>query len=73
MGVMEVILKQAREEGLQQGLEQGLQQGAEQKSREFVSNLITMTDLCDTDIAKAVVVPIDFVRKVRIDLDKKKK
>lgn len=69
MGVIEVLKKQER----QQGLEQGLQQGAEQKSYEVVSNLLAAGKFTDSEIANFATVTEDFVRKVRADLNKKKK
>ncbi len=69
MGVIEIVKRQER----QQGLQQGLQQGAEQRSQEFVKNLIQNTDFDDAKIASLAVVSVSFVRKVRADLGKKKK
>ena len=69
MGVIEVLKKQER----QQGLEQGLQQGAEQKSYEVVSNLLAAGKFTDSEIANFASVTEDFVKKVRADLGKKRK
>ncbi len=65
MGVIEVLKKQERQ--------QGLQQGAEQKSYEVVSNLLAAGKFTDSEIANFATVTEDFVRKVRADLNKKKK
>ena len=65
MGVIEVLKKQERQ--------QGLQQGAEQKSYEVVSNLLVAGKFTDSEIANFAMVTEDFVRKVRADLSKKKK
>ena len=69
MGVIEVLRKQER----QQGLERGFQQGAEQKSYEFVSNLLLAGKFTVAEIANYATVTEDFVRKVRADLANKKK
>lgn len=60
MGVIEVLKKQER------------QQVAEQKNYEFVKNLILDFGFSDEQAAKAAVVSLDFVRKVRSALEKKK-
>ena len=69
MGVIEVLKKQER----QQGLQQGLQQGAEQKSYEVVGNLLVAGKFTDSEIANFATVTEDFVRKVRADLNLNKK
>lgn len=69
MGVIEVLKKQER----QQGLERGLQQGVEQKSYEFVVNLLAAGKFTIAEIANYATVSEDFVKKVRADLAKKKK
>ncbi|SEL09083.1 hypothetical protein SAMN05421740_103465 [Parapedobacter koreensis] len=52
---------------------QGEEKGAEQKSYEVVSNLILDFGFNDEQAARASQTSIDFVKKVRADLDKKKK
>lgn len=59
--------------GLRQGIEQGIAKGEEQKSYEFVRNLIQSTTFTEAKIASLAVVSTDFVKKVRADLNKKKK
>ncbi len=59
--------------GLRQGIEQGIAQGEQQKSYAFVRNLIQQLGLDDKAAAGVAEVSIDFVKKVRADLNKKKK
>lgn len=54
-------------------IEKGFEKGAEQKSYEFVKNLIQDTEFDDAKIASLAVVAVPFVKKVRADLNKKKK
>lgn len=60
MGVIDVVKRQER------------QQGAERKSYEVVQNLILDFGFSDEQAAKAAEVSLDFVRKVRSVLEKKK-
>jgi len=46
---------------------------AERKSYDVVKNLITQTDFDDAKIAQLAVIELNFVKKVRADLAKKKK
>ena len=64
MGVIDVVKRQERQ--------QGVQQGAEQKSYEFVHNLIQNTEFDDAKIASLAVVAVSFVKEVRSTLEKKK-
>lgn len=59
--------------GLRQGIEQGIAKGTEQKGYAVVANLILQLGLDDEAAAGVAEVSIDFVRKVRADLNKKKK
>ena len=67
MGVIEVLKKQER----QQGLLEGLQQGSIQKSFDFVKNLIIDFGFSDEQAAKAAEVSVEFVKKVRLALKNK--
>lgn len=76
MGVIEVVKRQEREQGLQQGLEHGLQQGLQQleeKNYKVVANLIQQLGLDDQSAAEVAEVSVDFVRKVRAGLERKRK
>ncbi len=52
---------------------QGEEKGAEQKSYDVVENLIVKLGFNDEQAADVAEVSIDFVKKVRADLNKKKK
>lgn len=67
------FFKEERDPFYKKGIEKGIEKGAEAKSYEFVSNLISQTDFDDANIASLASVAVDFVRKVRSDLAKKKK
>src|SRR5690606_12207202 len=72
MSTYDLLIRKGLRQGIEQGIEQGIAKGAEQKSYEFVQNLIQSTDFVDAKIASLAVVSIDFVKKVRADLNKKK-
>ena len=72
MGVIEVVKRQEREQGLQQGLQQGLEQ-LEEKNYKVVANLIQQLGLDDQSAAEVAEVSVDFVRKVRAGLERKRK
>lgn len=61
------------EQGIKQGIEEGRDQGIEAKSRDVVENLITELKLSDETIAEIVKVSIDFVKKIRTNLEQDKK
>ncbi|GAB3019302.1 hypothetical protein GCM10027051_25470 [Niabella terrae] len=73
-------LQTAREEGFEEGeargeakgLAKGLAEGEEKKSREFIENLILKLNLDNQKTADLAGVSVDFVRKVRAGLKKKK-
>jgi len=50
----------------------GIEKGAETKSYNVVANLIQQLGLDDAAAAGVAEVSVDFVKKVRADLDKKK-
>jgi hypothetical protein len=68
MGVIEVVKRQEREQGLQQGLQQ-----LEEKNYKVVANLIQQLGLDDQSAAEVAEVSVDFVRKVRAGLERKRK
>lgn len=65
MGTTEYLLDKAERKGVERG--------AEAKSYKVVANLIQQLGLDDAAAAGVAEVPVDFVRKVRADLAKKKK
>ena len=82
MGVIEVIKKQERKQGIKQGMKQGMEKGmkegieqarkqAVQKSREVLENLILELKLTDQEAARIAGVDVDFARKVRKELNQK--
>lgn len=62
----------ALEYARREGEEKGIEKGAEQKSYNVVANLIQQLGLDDEAAAGVAEVSIDFVRKVRAALEKKK-
>ncbi|MFB5944687.1 hypothetical protein [Albibacterium profundi] len=65
MGVIDVIKKQERQEGLQQG--------AEQERREIINNLLKQTDFDDAMIASLTGATESLVKKIRTELNEKNK
>ncbi|GAB3019296.1 hypothetical protein GCM10027051_25460 [Niabella terrae] len=65
-------LQTAREEGFEEGEARGQAKGEEKKSREFIENLILKLNLDNQKTADLAGVSVDFVRKVRAGLKKKK-
>ncbi|GAB3018856.1 hypothetical protein GCM10027051_24880 [Niabella terrae] len=69
-------LQTAREEGIEEGEARGeakgLAKGEEKKSREFIENLILKLNLDNQKTADLAGVSVDFVKKVRAGLKKKK-
>jgi len=68
MGIEELMLDRAAKQGVQRGVKQGEQK----KSREFVENLLTKFDFTVEQAAEAAEVSIEFVQKIRAQLNKKK-
>ncbi|HWV74938.1 MAG TPA: hypothetical protein VN040_24635 [Pseudosphingobacterium sp.] len=65
MGIRELMLDRATK--------QGVLQGEQKKNREFVENLLLKFGFTDEQAAEAAVVSIEFVQKIRAQLNKKKK
>jgi flagellar biosynthesis/type III secretory pathway protein FliH len=57
------------EKGEKIGWKKGREEERENKNREFVSNLIQQTEFSDTKIADLATVSIQFVQKIRTDLN----
>lgn len=62
------VLKTAEEKGMEKGMEKGIKKGKEQ----FVKNLLASTGFGVAKIAALADVTEDFVKKIRMSLDKKK-
>ncbi|WP_245729217.1 hypothetical protein [Niabella drilacis] len=58
------VLKTAEEKGMEKGMERGKEQ--------FVKNLITQFSFTDEQAANAAEVSVDFVKKIRAALKRKK-
>ena len=54
------------------GMEKGMEKGAEQKSIEVVKKLIGKLELTDAQISDIAGVSVDYVKKIRISLKRKK-
>jgi hypothetical protein len=54
------------------GMEKGMEKGAEQKSLEVVKKLIGKLELTDPQISDIAGVSVDYVKKIRISLKRKK-
>ena len=57
---------------IEKGIEQGIERGTAQKGYAVVANLIQQLGFDDETAAGVAEVPVEFVRKVREDLKKKK-
>ncbi|QNL48125.1 hypothetical protein H8S90_15065 [Olivibacter sp. SDN3] len=73
MGIEELLLDRATKQGIQKGERKGERRGEQKKSREFVENLLLEFDFTDEKAAQAAQVSIEFVQKIRAQLNKKKK
>lgn len=65
MGIKELVLQLAREEGLEQGREQGLEQGWKKAKASIVANLLQKSNHSLQEIAEFAEVSIDFVLEVK--------
>ena len=54
------------------GMEKGMEKGVEQKSHEVVKKLISKLGLTDAQISDIAGVSVDYVKKIRLSLKKKK-
>ena len=72
MGTQEILLHQAKTEGLEQGLEQGLEKGASikesEKNQAFTTSLLISTDFDDAKTALLVGIDEDYVKNLRENL-----
>ena len=65
MGIEELLLELAEKKGIEKG--------EQKKSLGIVENLLLKLDLPDEEIALIAEVPLDFVKKVRAELQEKRK
>ena len=66
-------MKRARHQGLKEGHQEGREEGIEKNRAQTVRNLIVKLGLSDEQIVDATEVPIDFVKKIRTSLNRKKR
>ncbi len=69
MGIKELVLQRAKNEGIEIGIEQGIEKERNEKNFEFVKTLLTATDFTVEKIANLVIVPVSFVEKVKATLN----
>ena len=74
MGIEQLLLTLAKQEGQQEGRQEGRQEGIEQGIKErlekdafVIRNLLTSTSFSDADIARLVGVEIGFVARLRAE------
>jgi len=67
------FFKEERDPFYKRGQAKGIEEGTETKSYEVVVNLIQQLGLDDDAAASVAEVSVDFVKKVRAELNKKKK
>lgn len=65
-------IEQGIERGIEKGIKQGIEQGIERGKTAVVANLIQQLGFDDETAAGVAEVPVEFVRKVREDLNKEK-
>ena len=74
MGIEQLLLTLAKQEGQQEGRQEGRQEGIEQgrleKDTLVVRNLLASTSFSDTDIARLVGVEVAFVAQLRTEMTK---
>ena len=69
---IKIAERKGMEKGIEKGMEKGMEKGAEQKSLEVVKKLITELGLTDARISDIAGVSVDYVKKIRLSLKKKK-
>src|SRR5690606_27907676 len=65
-------IEQGSERGIEKGIKQGIEQGIAQGKTAVVSNLIQQLGFDDDTAAGVAEVPVEFVKKVREDLNQQK-
>ena len=69
MNTLEIFEKKGRDKSLELGIEKGVEIGREKARIEIVSNLIKISTLTDKQIASVTDVTIDFVAKIRTEIN----
>ena len=69
---MEKGMEKGIEKGIEKGMQKGIEKGTEQKTREVVKKLISKLGLTDVQISDIAGVSVDYVKKIRLSLKKKK-
>jgi len=69
MNTLEIFEKKGIDKGLELGIEKGVEIGREKARIEIVSNLIKISTLTDEQIASVTDVTIDFVAKIRTEIN----
>ena len=74
MGIEQLLLTLAKQEGQQEGRQEGRREGIEQGIKErlekdafVIRNLLTSTSFSDADIARLVGVEVGFVSRLRAE------
>ncbi|WP_158795455.1 hypothetical protein [Pedobacter sp. L105] len=68
MGLEELLLEDAKNQGESQGIKKGIKIGAKQEREQIIHNLIYKTNLPDQQICDLVPVSLNFVKKERMKL-----
>lgn len=68
MGIEELLLERAKNQGLEEGIEKGFEKGEQEKSHAVVENLILKLGFSDEQAASIAEVSLDFIKKVRSGL-----
>ncbi len=58
-----------REEGRLEGHQEGVQEGRQEQTRKMVRNLVKVSGLADEQIAEAAEVPVDYVARIRKEME----
>jgi predicted transposase/invertase (TIGR01784 family) len=73
MGIDEYMQMVGREEGIEIGIEkgreEGIEKGRQEERRAFVENLLSQTEFSDEKIAGLANVSVDFVNKIRMNMN----
>lgn len=72
MSTYDLLIEQGIARGIEKGIKQGIEQGIERGKTAVVANLIQQLGFDDETAAGVAEVPVEFVRKVREDLNKEK-
>ena len=68
---MQKGLEEGLEKGLEEGLEKGLEEGLEKKQDKMILALLKIGKLSMEEIANAAEVPLDYIKKIAEELNKK--